>query len=194
MREPIKFMGSLQGIPVESKLDTFNMPFTGTTLCHPQHFLCRFDAQLSSRHLALNSPLGHFNGDNAHSPPDAQNSRWLQSSIPLTATWLSLNYGEHNPSHVRRYTLPSQPSHNSISSPYSQSFLRDLQHQKQTQYSMLQIKTILKTHFDYRHLISSSSFYFSQPSEEVIKHKHAHHNSSSLNNNKQIYRPNNNKP
>ena len=26
-----------------------------------------------SRHLALNSPLGHFNGDNAHSPPDAQN-------------------------------------------------------------------------------------------------------------------------
>ena len=62
-------MDSLQGIPVEYKLDTFNMPRTGTTLCQPQNWLCRFDAQLSSRHLALNSPLGHFNGDNAHSPP-----------------------------------------------------------------------------------------------------------------------------
>ena len=58
-------MDSLQGIPVEYKLDTFNMPHTGTTLCHPQIWLCRCDAQLSSRRLALNSPLGHFNGDNA---------------------------------------------------------------------------------------------------------------------------------
>ena len=58
-------MDSLQGIPVEYKLDTFNMPRTGTTLCHPQNWLCRYDAQLNHRHLALNSPLGHFNGDNA---------------------------------------------------------------------------------------------------------------------------------
>ena len=49
----------------ESQLNTFNMPRTGTTLCHPQNWLCRCDAQLSSRHLALNSPLGHFNRDNA---------------------------------------------------------------------------------------------------------------------------------
>ena len=100
-------MDSLQGIPVEYKLDTFNMPRTGTTLCHPQNWLCRCDAQLSSRHLALNSPLGHFNGDNVHSPqiPDTRNSRWLQRSFPITATWLSLNYGEHNPSHVRRHAL-----------------------------------------------------------------------------------------
>ena len=44
------------------------------------------------------------------SPPDTQKLRWLQSSIPPTATWLSLNYGEHNLLHVRRHTLPSQPS------------------------------------------------------------------------------------
>ena len=62
-------MGSLQGIPVEYKLDTFNMTRTGTTLCHPKNWLCRFDAQLSSRYLALNSPLGYFNGDNADSSP-----------------------------------------------------------------------------------------------------------------------------
>ena len=38
---------------------------TGTTLCHPQNWLCRCDALFRSRHLALISPLGHFNGDNA---------------------------------------------------------------------------------------------------------------------------------
>ena len=72
-------MDSLLGIPVEYKLDTFNTPCTGTTLYHSQNWLCRCDAQLSSRHLALNSPLGHFNGDNTHYPhkkiPDTRNSR-----------------------------------------------------------------------------------------------------------------------
>ena len=29
-------MDFLQGIPVEYKLDAFNMPSTGTTLCHPK--------------------------------------------------------------------------------------------------------------------------------------------------------------
>ena len=117
-------MDSLQGIPVEYKLDTFNMPRTGTTLCHPQNWLCRCDAQLSSRHLALNSPLDHFNGHNAHSSqiPDTWNSRWLQSSFPPTATWLSLNYGEHNPSHVHDTRCFSQLPQNSISSLYSQPF------------------------------------------------------------------------
>ena len=73
-------------------------------------------------------------------------------------------------------------SHNSISSPYSQSNSpRVLQHQKQTQYSMLQIKTILKTPFDYRHL--TSTFYLYLPlnlarglttiSEETTQSKHA---------------------
>ena len=77
-----------QGIPVEYELDTFNTPHTGTTLCHPQNWLCRCDALFRSRHLALISPLGHFNGDNARlspNPPDAQNWRWLQSLFPPTA-------------------------------------------------------------------------------------------------------------
>ena len=52
-------------IPVEYELDTFNMPHTGTTLCHPQNWLCRCDALFRSRHLVLISPLGHFNGDDA---------------------------------------------------------------------------------------------------------------------------------
>ena len=32
------------GIPVKYELDTFNTPYTGTTLCHPQNWLCRCDA------------------------------------------------------------------------------------------------------------------------------------------------------
>ena len=64
-----------------------------------------------SRHLAINSPLGHFNGDQLTPLHQTQkNPRWLQSSFPPTATWLSLNYSEHNPSHVQRHTQPSQPS------------------------------------------------------------------------------------
>ena len=74
------------------------------------------------------------------------------------ATWLLLNYGEHNPSRVPRQALPSQLYHISISSPYSQSFLRNLQHKKQTQYSMLQIKTILKNTFQ-----QSASYFFIIP-------------------------------
>ena len=54
-------------------------------------------------------------------------------------------------------------SHNSISSQYSQSYSpRVLQHQTQTTFSMLQIKTIPKTHFDLQHL-STSSFYLYLP-------------------------------
>ena len=153
-------MDSLQGIPVEYKLDTFNKPRTGTTLCHPKNWLCRSDAQLSSRHLALNSPLGHFNGDNARLSPNTRHETHGDSKVQsLQPTWLSLNYNEHNPSHVRRRTLPSQPSQllrsqlrlKNTTSP------RVLQHQKQTQYSKRQNKNLfIKIHFDYRHLTSSS--------------------------------------
>ena len=62
-------MDSLQGIPVEYKLDTFNMPRTGTTLCHPKIGYVNAMFLFRSRHLAINSPLGHFNGDNEDFPP-----------------------------------------------------------------------------------------------------------------------------
>ena len=60
-----------------------------------------------SRHLAINSPLGHFNGNQCtplHQTHETHGD--IQSSFPPTATWLSLNYSEHNPSHVRRHPLP----------------------------------------------------------------------------------------
>ena len=56
-------MDSLQGIPVEYKLDAFNMPRTGTTLCHPKIGYVNLTRNPTLDTLALNSPLGHFNGD-----------------------------------------------------------------------------------------------------------------------------------
>ena len=68
-------MDSLEGISVEYKLDTLNKPRTGTTLCPPKIGYVNAMPLFRKRHLALNSPLGHLNGVNANSPPDAQNSR-----------------------------------------------------------------------------------------------------------------------
>ena len=118
-----------------------------------------------SRHLALNSSLGHFNGDNAHSPqiPDTWNSQWLQSSFPPTATWLSLNYVKHNPSHVRWQRAaflnflitPFRLSYSQLSYETCSTNTNYIFHAANKNYS-------LKTHFDYRHL-TSSSFSFIYP-------------------------------
>ena len=116
----------------------------------------------SSRYLALNSPLGHFNGDQL-TPLHQTHKNHGDSKVHFlpTATWLSLNYGEHDPSHVRRHTLPSQPSHKSISSPY-RLFIHNLSTspaaQTQTTFSMLQIKPIPKNTFRL-----SASYFFILP-------------------------------
>ena len=136
-----------QGIPVEYELDTFNTPPQEQLYVTPKIGYVDALPYFCSRHTALNSPLVHFNGNNARLSPNHQTLKTHGDSkvhFLQRQTWLSLNYGEHYPSHVPRHALPSQLYHISISSPYSQSFQRDLQHKKQTQYSMLQIKTIPK--------------------------------------------------
>ena len=120
-------MDSLQGIPVEYKLDAFNMPRTGTTLCHPKIGYVDLTRNPALDTLALNSPLGHFNGEHA------------RLSTRRTKTMVTL---KHNPSHVRRHTLPSQ---------YTITLFRlntnKLKHHEscstksKPKYSMLQIKT-----------------------------------------------------
>ena len=99
-------MDSLQGIPVEYKLDAFNMPRTGTTLCHPK--ICYVDL---TRNPALDtlapiSPLGHFNGD---------------QRTPLHQT--DKNHGDSKTQSLTRPTTHAaistfSTSHNSISSQY----------------------------------------------------------------------------
>ena len=103
-------MDSLQGIPVEYKLDAFNMPRTGTTLCHPK--ICYVDLTHNPAldTLALNSPLGHFNGDQ-HMPlhqtdKNPGDSKTQSLTCPMT--------------HAAISTFST--SHNAISSQYLQPF------------------------------------------------------------------------
>ena len=56
-------MDSLRGIPVEHKLETFSMPSTGTTSCHPKNWLCRSERNSALDTLATISPLAHINRD-----------------------------------------------------------------------------------------------------------------------------------
>ena len=49
-----------QGTPVEYELDKFNTPHTGTTLFHPQNWLCRLQCLIPLWHLATTSPLGNI--------------------------------------------------------------------------------------------------------------------------------------
>ena len=97
-------MDSLRGIPVEYKLDAFNMPRTGTTLCHPK--IDYVDPALDA--LAPNSPLGHFNG------------------VPRTLLHQTdKNHGDSKTQSLTRPTTHAaistfSTSHNAISSQYSQ--------------------------------------------------------------------------
>ena len=167
-------MDSLQGIPVEYKLDAFNMPRTGPTLCHPKIGYVDLTRNPALDTLALNSPLGHLNGDNAYSPQIPDTKLTVTSKVQF----LQLQHvfrqkcNEHNPSHVRRHTLPSQPSQHLITQfrlnthPLS----RVLQHQKQTQiFHTANRNLFTKTHFDSRHLTSSfSPLYTQQTTSEVL--------------------------
>ena len=99
----------------------------------------------------LSTPSSHFtsgplNGKSAYSPqiPDTK------LAVTSKVQFLQLQHvfgqkcNEHNPSYVRRHTLPSQSSQLLIIQFHlnTHNLSRVLQHQKQTQYSMLQIKTL----------------------------------------------------
>ena len=105
-------MDSLQGIPVEYKLDTFNMPRTGATLCHPKIGYVDLMRNPALDALALNSPLGHLNGDNAHPPqmPDTKSTVTSKVQFLQLEHVFRQNATNTIPQHVRRHTLPSQPS------------------------------------------------------------------------------------
>ena len=126
-------MDSSQGIPVEYKLDAFNMPRTGTTLCHPKIGYVDPTRNPALDTLALNSPLGHFNGDHAH-----LSTRRTKNMVTQ----------KHNPSHVRRHMLPSQHSQLLIT-PFRLNTHKLKHHESCSTKSkpMLQIKLISKNTF-----------------------------------------------
>ena len=98
-------MDSLQGIPVEYKLDTFNKPRTGTTLCHHKIGYVDLTRNPALDTLALNSLLGHFNRD---------------QRTPLHQT--DKNPGDSKTQSLTRPTTHAAISTFSISSKYSQPF------------------------------------------------------------------------
>ena len=130
-------MDSSRGIPVEYKLDAFNMPRTGTTLCHPKISYVDLNVIPLST-LASISPLGHFNGDQCtplhqtdknHGDSKTQSLTRPTTHAAFSTSQFRLN--THNPSRV-------------------------LQHQKKAQIFHAANKNLfIKTPFDLRHLTSS---------------------------------------
>ena len=127
--DPLRLFLLDQGIPVEYELDKFNTPHTGTTLSHPQNWLCRLRCRISLRHLATTSPLGNiFWRHSRFSPkqPETQTNGDFNVYFLKRQTWLSLHTANIPPSHVQQHTLLSPLSHNSISSLYFFPFTRGL--------------------------------------------------------------------
>ena len=96
-------MDSSKGIPVEYKLDAFNMPRTGTTLCYP-----KIGYVDPTRNPALWASLMETNARLLPKLPDAQNYTVTLKFNPLTRPT----------THAAISTFST--SHNSISSQYSQ--------------------------------------------------------------------------
>ena len=109
-----------QGFSVEYELDEFNTPHTGTTLRHPQNWLCRLRCRILLRHLAT-SPLGNIFWRHSRFSPKQKNPK-----LTVTSTFLSSNskydfcytMANISPSYVQRHTLLSQLYHNFILFPY----------------------------------------------------------------------------
>ena len=150
-------MDSLRGIPVEYKLDAFNMPRTGITLCHPKIGYVGLSVISLSTRMEITPTLPKY---------QTRNSRWHPkfNSYNCNMSFVkNAKKKKHNPSHVQRHTLPSQllitqfrlNTHNlsmSLAAPKANPI-----------FHAANKNLFTKTHFDYRHLTSSSSsFYFSQ--------------------------------
>ena len=99
------------------------MPRAGTTLCHPKIGNVNAVILFRSRHLAVNSPLCHFIGDQRTPLHQThKTTRWLQSSFSSNCNMVFAKL-QRTQSLARPTTHAaisiSQPSHNSISSQYS---------------------------------------------------------------------------
>ena len=158
-----------------------NTPHTGTTLRHPQNWLCRLRCRISLRHQALISPLGHIFPRPHASPRNNQKHK-----LTVTPKFISPN-SKPDFRYILRIYFPRTSNNtrcylNFLITPFRlfTSFLPTrLAAQTQTKYSMLQLKTTIKT---FRHLGTSLLLLPYKLSEETTqrKHTHARYNLSSL--------------
>ena len=104
-----------QGFPVEFELDKFNTPHTGTTLHHPQNWLCRLRCRIPLRHLATTPPLGNIFWRHSRfslKQPEPQTNGDFNIYFLKQQTWLLLHTVNIPPSHIKRHALLSQLYHN----------------------------------------------------------------------------------
>ena len=91
--DPLRLFLLDQGFPVEYRLDTFNTPHTGTTLRHPQNWLCRLRCLIPLRHLVTTSLQGNIFWRHARFSTNNQNHKITvtSTSIPQTANMTLLH-------------------------------------------------------------------------------------------------------
>ena len=108
--EPIQFMDFLQGIPVEYKLDAFNMLSTGTTLCHPKIGY----VDLSVTPLSTHKFPFHLWFTLMEITPTLPQIPDTKLTVTSKVQFLQLQHvfrqkcKKHNPPHFRQHTLPAQ--------------------------------------------------------------------------------------
>ena len=138
-------MDSLQGIPVKYKLDTFNKPRTGTTLCHPKIGYVNAMLLFRKRHTSYHSPLGHLNGDQRMPSPQVTRYTKLHADSKVQSLTRPMT-------HAAISTFST--SYNAISSPYSQPLATRLAAQKANPIFHAANKNLfIKMYFDLQHLI-----------------------------------------
>ena len=142
-------MDSLQGIPVEYKLDAFNMPRTGTTLCHPKiGYVDQSVIPLSTR-MEITPTLPKY---------QTRNSRWHPKFNSYNCNMSFVKNAKKTQSLTRPTTHAAiSTSLNSITSQHSQTFTSLAAPKANPIFHAANKNLIPKTPFDYRHLTSSSS-------------------------------------
>ena len=121
--DPLRLFLLDQGFRVEYELDEFNTPHTGTTLRHPQNWLCRLRCRIPLRHLATSSLGNILWRHSCFSPkqPEPQTHGDFNVSLLKQQTRLLLHYispSNMSPSHVQQHAQLSPLHNNSISFPY----------------------------------------------------------------------------
>ena len=143
-------MDSLRGVPVEYKLDAFNMPRTGTTLCHPKNGYVDLSVIPLSTRMEITPTLPKYQTRNLRWHPKFNSYNCNMSFVKMQKT-----------QSLTRPTIHAaiSTSQNSISSQCSQPFTSLTAPKANPIFHAANKNLFLKTPFDYRHLTSSSSFY-----------------------------------
>ena len=93
-----------QGFPVDYELDEFNTPHAGTTLHHPQNWLCRLRCKIPLRYLAT-SPLGNIFWRHSRfslKQPEPQTHGDYSRFSPQTANTTFATLWRTHPSHIQQ--------------------------------------------------------------------------------------------